>query len=314
MISIITAHYNSSNKINNLIDSLQKQTNKEFEWIVIDDCSCEAEFSTMKEQVLKAELNSQVLQNEKKGGPGVARNNGIKHCKGNYLTFVDCDDTISENFVNILDNLAKTKDADIIIFDYERIRGTYRERCVKLDYENQGEVDINTFLCQAKTCICGGLFRTELIKANKITFPQLYRYEDWVFNVCAVIKSNKIWYEKISLYQYIEAANSLVTSGKYDAGEYALKAFELVKSVLKLHSQDVLGLLYAREILYVNAINKAKQMNFEDYKQEMIALTTKMEYETNKDYLKKLKFHHRLVITLISLKMYRVVWILGKKI
>ena len=134
MISIITAHYNSSEKINNLIDSLQKQTNKDFEWIVVDDCSRDVEFSAMKEKVLKAGLNAKVLQNEKNGGPGVARNNGIKHSYGEYIVFVDCDDVVSNDFVSVLELLSTEKDTDVIAFDYVRIQGDNRTGYSKIDF------------------------------------------------------------------------------------------------------------------------------------------------------------------------------------
>ncbi len=308
MISIITAHYNSSEKINNLIDSLQKQTNKDFEWIVVDDCSRDVEFSVMKEKVLKAGLNAKVLQNEKNGGPGVARNNGIKHSHGDYIVFVDCDDVVSNDFVSVLELLSTEKDTDVIAFDYVRIQGDNRTGYSKIDGLSTGSVSVETFLLQAKTGVCGAAFRSNLICENNILFPELYRYEDWVFNVRAILKSTSIWYEKKELYFYLEAENSLVTSGKHDAGECALQAYNIIEMELNAYDKRIKDFLFIREILYVNAVSKATRCNFQTYKNFMKSIQQKSQGWQRNNQLQLLSSHQRMVLFLLKTKLYGALW------
>lgn len=307
MISIITAHYNSSEKIDALISSLKRQTSEEFEWIIVDDCSRTEEYITMRKKVECTELNAIVLRNKKNGGPGFARNNGLQKSTGDYITFIDCDDAVSKDFVEVLNRLSKEKRADIIAFDYIRIRGKHKNKCNKIDHAENGEIEIHTFLLQAKTCVCGSIFKRSLIRENNITFPSLYRYEDWVFNVYASVCSSTIWYEKRELYYYIESEHSLVTSGKHDAAEYASKAFILIEDLMKNYNQEVLELLYAREILYVNAISKAKRYSMKEYKYHMKILTEKHPSWRKNSYIKKLPIHQRFILTALSYRLYSLV-------
>ena len=79
--------------IKNCLDSLAKQTVKDFEIIVVDDGSTDKTLEIVK--------NVNVLQ-QKHQGPGAGRNLGAKHTKGDILVFVDADMTFDRNFLKML--------------------------------------------------------------------------------------------------------------------------------------------------------------------------------------------------------------------
>jgi glycosyltransferase involved in cell wall biosynthesis len=96
-LSIIIPAYNEESCIENCLKSLEKQTYKNREIIVIDDGSTDKTLEIIKNyQIL-------ILHQDHKG-PGVARNLGAKHSEGEMLVFVDADMTFEENF---LDELTK---------------------------------------------------------------------------------------------------------------------------------------------------------------------------------------------------------------
>lgn len=94
MISIILPVYNEEKNIKEVIQSLLNQDFKNFELIIIDDCSTDNTskiLTKIKHQKLK------ILKSEKNSGPGHARNIGIKNANGNYILFFDSDVKVTNN-------------------------------------------------------------------------------------------------------------------------------------------------------------------------------------------------------------------------
>ncbi len=112
-ISIIIPVYNTEEYISDCLDSILSQTYKNFEVIIVDDGSTDNSFNIVKDYQ-KNNNNITVLHIEN-SGVSAARNIGIKHAKGEFLLFVDSDDTLYDyclsTFVKELTNF----DLDLLI-------------------------------------------------------------------------------------------------------------------------------------------------------------------------------------------------------
>lgn len=97
-ITIITPAYKCRNTIEKTYKSVLAQTFSDWEWIVVDDCSPDDSFSYIKE-LTKNDNRVKVLQTLKNGGTAVARNIGLKHASGRYITFLDSDDLLDSNYL-----------------------------------------------------------------------------------------------------------------------------------------------------------------------------------------------------------------------
>lgn len=97
-ITIITPAYNCRKTIEQTYKSVLAQTFSDWEWIVVDDCSPDDSFSYIKE-LTKDDKRVTVLQTPKNGGTAVARNIGLKHASGRYITFLDSDDLLDPNYL-----------------------------------------------------------------------------------------------------------------------------------------------------------------------------------------------------------------------
>ncbi len=98
LITIITPSYNCKRVFKATFDSVLSQTFKDWEWIIVDDCSTDGSFEFIKELVEDDE-RIVVLQTPKNGGSAVARNIGLKHATGRYITFLDSDDLLDPNYL-----------------------------------------------------------------------------------------------------------------------------------------------------------------------------------------------------------------------
>ena len=98
--SIIIPVYNRPDEVDELLDSLTKQTVKEFEVVVVEDGSsvpCKDVVEKYAEQ-----LDIQYLT-KKNGGPGPARNYGVEHAKGEYVIILDSDCVLPEGYLSAIE-------------------------------------------------------------------------------------------------------------------------------------------------------------------------------------------------------------------
>lgn len=91
LVSIIIPCYNTSNYIGDCIESILRQTYKEWEAFVIDDCSSD-ESVKIASEFFKKESRINLIQLNKNVGSAAARNIGIRESKGNFIAFIDADD------------------------------------------------------------------------------------------------------------------------------------------------------------------------------------------------------------------------------
>ena len=128
-LSIIIPYYNDGDYTKELLDKLSPQVTDEVEVVVVDDGS-RIPFETTHPWC-------QVIH-KKNGGVSTARNMGIDKAKGDYITFMDADDSIPPYYVKVLfDKIEKTQ-ADVIEYSWKFDVGTYE---VKLQSDNDYQVN-----------------------------------------------------------------------------------------------------------------------------------------------------------------------------
>ena len=125
-VSIIIPVYNASAFVKECLDSVMAQTMTDgVECILIDDCSID---NTLEEiqSIINVNTDGNVkislLRQERNQGPSAARNRGIHEATGEYVFFLDADDTITPDCIESLYGLAKQYDADYV-------QGKYQTSC-----------------------------------------------------------------------------------------------------------------------------------------------------------------------------------------
>ena len=122
-IYFVVIAYNSESYIKECLDSILSQ-NIDKEIICIDDCSTDNTYNILQ-QYKKEHKEIKLFQNEQNSGTVITRCNGLMHCKGEYMLFVDADDKLLSNSMERIYLEAKTQDLDMLEFssntdsDYE---------------------------------------------------------------------------------------------------------------------------------------------------------------------------------------------------
>ena len=218
-ISIIMPVYNSQKFLREAVTSVLTQSLAEFELICVDDGSSDDSLYILQ---YYAEIDKRVLVfSQKNKSAGVARNVGIEHAVGEYITFLDSDDVMMPRALERFYKRARSVDADIVISSAYRFTeyGKYNEVasfCLRKQFVPSGtyfSVENNhQYMFQLSSgAPWGKMYKRTLIEENKISFPALSRSEDVCFVYCAFAAAKRISTlgEKLIAYRIVAGSNSL---------------------------------------------------------------------------------------------------------
>ena len=119
MVSVIIPIYKVEKYLRKCIDSVLNQTYQDFEIILVDDCSPD-NCPKICDEYAKTDGRIKVIHKEN-GGVSSARNAGIKIANGEYLSFIDSDDSVEENFLQILVEGLENNGADLCTTKHKKV-------------------------------------------------------------------------------------------------------------------------------------------------------------------------------------------------
>ena len=132
-VSVILPIYNVEKYLRKCLDSVINQTLKDIEIICINDCSADNCENIILEYA-KKDGRIKIINNEKNYGIGFSRNIGINESSGEYISFIDADDYIEKDYIEILYNTAIKNKADIVFTNNINI---VRDKIIKPYYHNR---------------------------------------------------------------------------------------------------------------------------------------------------------------------------------
>ena len=113
-ISIIMPVYNSQDHLKDTLDYILNQTFDDFELICVNDGSGDDSLEILNDYSFK-DSRIKVFSQENKG-QGSARNKGLEHCTGKYVYFMDADDCIIPEFLELVHDNIKNNSSEIVMF------------------------------------------------------------------------------------------------------------------------------------------------------------------------------------------------------
>ena len=206
--SIIIAAYNIEDYIERAINSVENQTFKNIQIIVVNDCATDK----TEEKILKLcekYRNIDYLKHKENKRLGAARNTGLKVVNGEYIIFLDGDDYLaSDDVLEKLDKLIGKDETDVIYlgFKIEGDREEYvipdKEQCTKT-YKAATDKYPNVW----SKC-----WRTNFINENNIIFPEQRLYEDVLFNYKGIMKAKTFKIADFITHKYISGRAGSITT------------------------------------------------------------------------------------------------------
>lgn len=197
-ISVIIPVFNGAKYLRECLDSICRQTLRDLEIICVDDCSTDDSLEILN-SYLEKDRRFIIYSFEESRGPGAARNYAIAHASGEYLGFLDCDDTISESFFEILYKKSLQINADIVKGRIALIGNWPIEAHVFYDINNLIRKD-KAYFCHSFT---SAIYRRLFIIENGVYFQQnIIAFEDNYFVIKCLLFDPCICVEDRSVYYY----------------------------------------------------------------------------------------------------------------
>ena len=210
LISIIVPIYKVEKYLRQCLDSIQNQTYQNFECLLINDGSPDNSADICREYVSK-DARFRYFEKEN-GGVSSARNLGIECSGGAYITFIDADDWVDSDYLEVLYNALIDENADISVSTYKRFHmadncwyiHSFQRGYEKRVFTNQELIDefidLDTFDYSYRY-VCGKLVRKCLL--DKIAFNEMTTLgEDMEFWLKLYLISNKVVFVNRDSYIY----------------------------------------------------------------------------------------------------------------
>ncbi len=216
-LSIVVCAYNLENEIQRCLDSIYNQTHslENIQVIVIDDGSTD----NTSNIIANCKYPIRVISKEN-SGLSAARNTGIDYCRKNtrYISFIDGDDTIRNNYIESFYEITKQQQIDIIEFNTAFVFKRFDIEKVKIFQSsfsnNENNILNDKFL---KKTIERGLwfvwcrfYKVELF--DGINFPDGKRYEDLIINPALYLKASVVYSSDRVLYNYFKNEGSITNN------------------------------------------------------------------------------------------------------
>jgi glycosyltransferase involved in cell wall biosynthesis len=216
---VIIPVFNVEKYLRRCLDSVLSQTFTDFEIILVDDCSPDASPRICEEYAQK-DNRIKVIHNPQNKGSSLTRKVGLDEARGDYILFVDSDDWIESNMLELLYNKAIDDDLDMVYCGI--YRNTDTEQSI-LDFPFlDDKIEMIKEIVTGKefsTVVWNKLVKHEIL--NKIIFPAANHGEDVQISVQTIHYARKIGYVKKNLCHYYHNANSITNDSSRLLQSYA---------------------------------------------------------------------------------------------
>ncbi len=219
LISVIMPVYQAKDWLEESVNSVLRQTYKNYELILVDDGSTDGS-ADMCDKMAAVFPQIHVFHQKNKGVSS-ARNNGLQHAVGEYIMFLDCDDSISENALEVLMHKMEHVNVDIIFFNFYRCNRSGLKEAVAVDlqeglykHDEMKKVFMKFFDSNIANNIGTKLYKRKCLREKR--FDETANiYEDIRFCLAAVKEAQSIYFLNKPLYNYeYKNENSLFTTYK----------------------------------------------------------------------------------------------------
>lgn len=247
-VSIIVPIYNSEKRLKKCLDSIINQTYKNIELILINDGSSDNSLNIINNYEFN--LVDVKIINKENEGVSKARNIGINSSTGDYIMFLDSDDTLDSSAVEELINLTKNNNVDLIRYsyylDYKNKKLESDEKITsKLYKKNEIDEILNKIINNKLHGFACLLFiKSNILRKNKIKYREDIEYmEDLIFTTDVFKKVNNIYVSNLKLLNYYQSKKSVSKSIDIDKriksinvryNYYQIKSIEFINMIVNL--------------------------------------------------------------------------------
>lgn len=336
-VSIVVPCYKVEAYLPQCIESLQAQTLEDIEIILVDDGSPDQTGAICDEYAAK-DVRMHVIH-KSNGGVSAARNDGMRAAAGEYIIFVDSDDWLPENAIELLYTKAVQTSSDIVIGDVNQVlasgekMGRFYDKEFLVEDEGQKKELIQAVFyktyCpwpyQGKPAFGYGgpwnkLVQRKLLEENGILFDGRTKgiFDDLIYSAYILAAARKIAYIQQNVYNYRMVETSITNTHKNDMLVINQAIFEVWNEFLEKYDQDgaYTAAYYANVLRRFDAslgkyfCSPDNPKSKAERKKELRAVMNSTPYRDISKYVEtdKLEKRHRVEYMLLKLGSAKGMW------
>lgn len=306
-ISVIIPTFNVQQFIERCLYTVKKQTFRDFEIIVIDDCSSDHTVACINKFITEnPQISCRLIKNSSNKGDTYSRNVGIRAANGTYLCTIDADDLLHSEFLMLLYNKAKENNAQFVFCGYDRFIKDkvipYVSTWIYPDYNSICKLKYAFFKTKTHICHCTVLYRRDFLLQHNLFYTESCRFAgDTEFVTKVLFNNPRFACVPKSLYYYLIHENSISTTTPSELNFDGYYAYERVKAYLKnpLWKLLFLATRESREVFHIIDSFYGRNMDLpflfcSKYKIIiLLVINVLRKYKKDKDALKILKQFYR---------------------
>lgn len=240
--SFIIPVYDVEAYLRHCVDSILAQTYRSFEIIIIDDEAMDDSGKIAEEYAERFPEFVRVIH-QKNSGSGGARNHGISVARGEYILFVDGDDFVVPNMLEIIEKYRENHEFDLLLFSHIRLRDKNikkEEPCAFLD--DYQDLSLKEYVCQ-QPAVWKKVYRASLFEHEDLRFITKIFYQDLAISPEFAMYAKNVGIIKEPLYYYVLRRGSAMHCKKTDRFFEIFKSFDYVMSCFR--NQNMVDEYYA---------------------------------------------------------------------
>lgn len=209
LVSIVMPSYNAEKTIGRAIESVLNQTYKNIELVVVNDGSVDGTLEKIREY---KDTRIRVV-NQPNGGLSNARNTGINHASGDYLTFIDSDDWYEETFIekHLHSSLQYDSQLTVCGMIFHKVQNMQYSQVYDCKFESffDNEEFLSIFESGIMNSTCDKMYELQTIKKNGLLFKKISILEDLEFNLRYIERIRRVCFIPCHLYHYDNTSSVL---------------------------------------------------------------------------------------------------------
>lgn len=243
-VSIVVPVYNVEKYLPQCLESILNQTFQNFEIIVVNDGSTDESERIIQQYSLKYPNKIRAFSQENQG-VAATRNLALKYARGKYISFVDSDDFVGTDFIKDLYEVARLKNADMVICNYTKVDEQGKKMRVYNANFKEGELRIPSYIS------CNRLIKKELFNTYQICYKKGIVFEDIpvMLKMEAVAENVQL----ISKADYFYRSNPQSITNSFNKKKYEMNQlpFEAMKESIEFCMEQGHGFNYEKLEFFV---------------------------------------------------------------
>ena len=244
-LSVIIPVYNTEQYLRHCVESVLLQSFTDFELILVDNHSTDGSYNILTEYAQK-DLRVNLIKTNVHGKATATRQFGLEQATGEFITYVDSDDSIEQGMYEHLFDEQIKHDADIVVCNYNMV---YPNK-VDTSYSNMKDevIDVKKdgyenyftgFFCMPRpnNYLWSRIIRRSIAAENSIVFPDVDISEDTIFTMLCTAFANRVVHVGKSYYNYYQRENSTLreTVRSRNIASSYIHAFNCVEQYVNSH-------------------------------------------------------------------------------